>query len=122
MLSVVGALAVAATAGMSWERVMLTAAHGRGAKCLDGSPGGYFFRRGDPREWVVFHQGGGWCTNTVDCAARAFGKDGKGHPWLGGSTAWPTTYVDKYEGSQVQNPPLIPLWHFWKFIIRHHAG
>ena len=35
-----------------------------------GSPGGYFIQPGDPKKWVVFHQGGGWCTNINDCAAR----------------------------------------------------
>ena len=47
--------------------------HGRGAVCLDGSPGGYQIRRGAPgnTRWVVFHQGGGWCNNDENCAERA---------------------------------------------------
>ncbi len=41
-----------------------------------------------------------------DCAARAFGAPGKpGHPWLGSSLAWPRTYVDHYEGSQLFADP-----------------
>ena len=41
-------------------------------------------------KWYIHHQGGGWCTSTDDCAGRAFGAPGHpGHPWLGGSQAWP---------------------------------
>lgn len=45
-----------------WELVLLTDAAKTGARCLDGSPGGYQIRRGKPgnERWVVFHQGGGW--------------------------------------------------------------
>jgi hypothetical protein len=91
----------------TWDRVMLTAAAAeQGAVCLDGSPGGYFIKRGDPQRWIVFMQGGGWCTSDMDCAARAFGAPGKpGHPWLGSSTAWPKSYVDQYEGSQLFADP-----------------
>jgi hypothetical protein len=54
-----------AAAATPWSRVMLTDATKRGARCLDGSPGGYFLRRGDPKRWIVFMQGGGWCTSTA---------------------------------------------------------
>ena len=99
--------AEAVLAASSWDRVMLTdAAAKQGAVCLDGSPGGYFIQRGDPKRWILFMQGGGWCSSADDCAARAFGAPGKpGHPWLGGSRAWPRTYVDLYEGSQLFAAP-----------------
>ena len=65
VLLLVGA-APAEASRSSWERVMLTdAAAKRGAVCLDGSPGGYFLKRGDPRRWILFMQGGGWCTSTA---------------------------------------------------------
>lgn len=53
------------SAAASWERVMLTDAAKHGAVCLDGSPGGYFLKRGDPQRWILFMQGGGWCTSTA---------------------------------------------------------
>ena len=74
---------------MSWAKVLLTNAAARGAVCLDGTPGGYYIRRGDPARWLIFHQGGGWCSSDDSCADRAQtdlgsskgtrldGKDGK---------------------------------------------
>jgi len=49
---------------------MNEAAAGKGAVCLDGSPGGYYLKRGDPKRWILFMQGGGWCTSTEGCTAR----------------------------------------------------
>jgi hypothetical protein len=50
---------------------------------------------------------------SADCAGRAFGAVGHaGHPWLGGSRAWPDTYVDTYEGSQLFADP-----HFSNYTI-----
>ena len=47
----------AAPGPSAWQRVLLTdAAQKRGAVCLDGSPGGYFIRRGDPSRWILFMQ------------------------------------------------------------------
>jgi hypothetical protein len=84
---------------------MSDASNRTGAVCLDGSPGGYFIRRGDPSRWILFMQGGGWCVTTEDCATRARGSNGKGHPWLGSSIAWPNTYTDIYEGSKLFAAP-----------------
>ena len=55
----------------------------------------------DSRHCFCTMVGGGWCTNDQDCAVRARGADGRGHPWLGGSKAWPSTYTDVYEGSEL---------------------
>ena len=83
------ASSVLASSHAEWQKVMLTdAAAKAGAVCLDGSPGGYFIREGDPKKWIVFQQGGGWCGSAADCAARAYGKAPGQHPWLGGSKAW----------------------------------
>ena len=32
-----------------------------GAVCLNGSPGAFFVRRGDPSRWIIYLNGGGWC-------------------------------------------------------------
>ena len=80
-----------------WELVLLTAAATtQGARCLDGSPGGYQIRRGKPgnTRWVVFHQGGGWCYSDELCAARANSN-------LGSSEAWTADYTDFYEGGSL---------------------
>jgi hypothetical protein len=40
----------------------------RGARCLDGSVPGYWFRRGsaaNASKWVIHLQGGGWYVQTV---------------------------------------------------------
>lgn len=44
------------------------------ARCLDGSPGAYYFRpgSGDGASKVIFFmEGGGFCTSLEDCASRA---------------------------------------------------
>ncbi|GJP35231.1 hypothetical protein CLOM_g19739 [Closterium sp. NIES-68] len=55
-----------------------------GAKCLDGSPPGYYFRPGfgaGKRFWHIFLPAGGWCATLADCALRAT------HP-LGSTRYW----------------------------------
>ncbi|CAI7813603.1 unnamed protein product [Closterium sp. NIES-54] len=55
-----------------------------GAKCLDGSPPGYFLRRGSgagKEAWHIFLPGGGWCATAEDCAARAATSMGSTRPW-----------------------------------------
>ena len=95
-----------------FEKFLLTDAALTGAVCLDGSPGGGYIRRGDPDKWVVFHQGGGWCSSDAGCAQRAnCSASPKGCIMggaccaLGSSTVWGPTYTDLYEGSQVFADP-----------------
>jgi hypothetical protein len=65
----------------TWSKVLLTDAVAKsGARCLDGSPGGYYMRThnakgeaADPKKWVVFMQGGGWCSSDESCAERSAG-------------------------------------------------
>ena len=96
--------AVAPWNASEWELVLLAdAAKTTGAVCLDGSPGGYQIRRGKPgsKRWVVFHQGGGWCTSDEGCAARA-------NTGLGSSTSWGAAYTDFYEGGRLfLTPPFL---------------
>jgi hypothetical protein len=88
-----------------WELVMLDDAAKTGAVCLDGSPGGYQIRRGAPdsTRWVVFHQGGGWCTSDESCAARA--NTGLGSSRVVSPYSWGPTYSDPYEGSHLFATP-----------------
>ena len=78
--------------------MLLTNAAARGAVCLDGTPGGYYIRRGDPARWLIFHQGGGWCSSDDNCADRA-------QTDLGSSKAWPSTYNDTYCGGELFATP-----------------
>ncbi|GJP46411.1 hypothetical protein CLOM_g5702 [Closterium sp. NIES-68] len=58
-----------------------------GARCLDGSPPGYYLRAA-PWEgittWHIHFPGGGWCATKRECGWRA-GR------LLGGTTMWPPT-------------------------------
>ena len=43
------------------------------ARCLDGSPGSYYFSRGTGSgisSWSIHTMGGGWCTDIADCVER----------------------------------------------------
>ena len=59
------------------------------AKCLDGSPSGYYFREASSdrarRKWLVVLEGGGICTGQADCTARA-------ETDLGSSKNWDATF------------------------------
>ncbi|CAI5478650.1 unnamed protein product [Closterium sp. Yama58-4] len=44
-----------------------------GARCLDGSPPGFYIRRGygtGRKSFIIYLQGGGWCHNVAQCAER----------------------------------------------------
>jgi len=51
------------------------AAAQKGAVCLDGSPGAYYFRAAstpsDNDKWIIFLPGGGWCYKSEDCLERS---------------------------------------------------
>lgn len=55
-----GGVARAGAAGNdAWTKVLMTDAVAKGAVCLDGSPGGYFLRKGSGAgadKWIIFHQ------------------------------------------------------------------
>jgi ribosome maturation protein SDO1 len=95
-----------------FTKFLLKDAATAGAVCLDGSPGGGYIRRGDPAHWIIFHQGGGWCTSDLDCAARANCSatkpgciTGRGCCAMGSSTVWGPTYTDSYEGAAIFSDP-----------------
>ena len=79
------------------------AATAAGAVCLDGSPPGLYFRAApgaaSATSWVIYLQGGAWCTSVADCAGRA-----KGH--LGSSAFFPPKlgYGGVLDPDPVANP------------------
>jgi poly(3-hydroxybutyrate) depolymerase len=65
---------------------LLTDAHSRqlDARCLDGSPAGYYYRRGVGRSasrFLLVLVGSGWCSSLASCTQRATTA-------IGGSTTW----------------------------------
>ncbi|CAH9071518.1 unnamed protein product [Cuscuta epithymum] len=46
----------------------------KGAVCLDGSPSAYYHDQGfgpGRHNWVIYLQGGGWCTDATECKDRS---------------------------------------------------
>ena len=79
-----------AAAGSNYSLRVLDRATYPRAVCLDGSMAAYYYRAGAPADANkvrVFFQGGGWCTSTADCAARAKTP-------LGSNAALPATDAD----------------------------
>ena len=77
-------LALSSSAAQSpekWQKILLTDAAKSGAVCLDGSPGGFYLRRGSANKWIVFHQGGGWCGSHGRSWGGGWCRDGG---WCGG--------------------------------------
>nr|GMC92499.1 pectin acetylesterase 8-like [Ipomoea batatas]GME09367.1 pectin acetylesterase 8-like [Ipomoea batatas] len=44
--------------------------------CIDGSPPGYYYHKGDGDNWVIFLEVGGWCLDAANCKSRAMGNIG----------------------------------------------
>lgn len=66
---------------------MEDAVNSTGARCLDGSPGAYYFQAGSgsgTSKWYIHHQGGGWCESMDDCLGRSKSD-------LGSSKNYPAT-------------------------------
>merc|ERR1711881_118026 len=65
------------TAGGPAKKYLMTeAAASKGAMCLDGTPGAYYFQPGTgsgATKWYIHHQGGGWCESLDDCLGRSRG-------------------------------------------------
>ena len=58
-----------------------------GARALDGSPSGYYFRAGSQSDsWDIWLDGGGLCISAKDCKKRANTTKGTSTLWLPNST------------------------------------
>ena len=62
------------------------------ARCLDGSPFGYYIRQSksktNSRKWILFLMGGGACVTPKDCVERQASTKG----W-GSSSFWNSTFL-----------------------------
>ncbi|XP_075975311.1 palmitoleoyl-protein carboxylesterase notum [Anticarsia gemmatalis] len=73
--------------------------------CNDGSPAGYYFRRGTNNDhWVVYLEGGGYCWDKASCSARW-----RRRPALMSSTRWPR--ARRAPALLSADPAANPLWH-----------
>ena len=76
-------LEVQANDGSPWLRYKLPS-----ATCLDGSPAAFYLRPPaaagmavQNHSFVLFMEGGGWCTSAVDCVSRTQTSLGSSHAW-----------------------------------------
>eukprot|EP01012_Entosiphon_sulcatum_P058231 TRINITY_DN8222_c0_g1_i1.p1 TRINITY_DN8222_c0_g1~~TRINITY_DN8222_c0_g1_i1.p1 ORF type:complete len:404 (+),score=63.47 TRINITY_DN8222_c0_g1_i1:21-1232(+) len=72
--------------GFTLRIVPQSVADAKGAKCLDGTPPGYYYRPGvgdDKNKWRIHFRGGGWCFTDKDCYYRQ-------PTVLGSSALWPS--------------------------------
>jgi hypothetical protein len=92
--------------------VLEDAARATGAVSLDGSPGAlYLDLRPPSTKWIVYQQGGGWCSSTEACRERA-------NSTLGSSALLPrwSTEVMR-EGDYLSNDPSInPEMYDWNHV------
>jgi len=95
--------------GANMNLVSLTS-HPMDSACLDGSPYGYYFRAGnESNKWIIHHQGGGWCYNLEECAARAGTA-------LGSSTSWAKT-TPSWAGLMDDAPASNPDFYNWNVVV-----
>jgi hypothetical protein len=85
------------------------------AKCLDGSPAG-FYHRASPtgsRSWVVHFEGGGACWSADDCLGRSM-------TLLGSSKTWSPTKMDDLDGGShgffSTDPEVNPDFNDWNMV------
>eukprot|EP00948_MAST-09A_sp_MAST-9A-sp1_P003391 g3391.t1 len=79
-----------------------------GARCLDGTPAGYYIRKSatNSPNWVVFLQGGGLCVEPIDCRKRI-------HSGLGSSKYWGQNHTGSNVYSLNDANPLKDWNHVW---------
>ncbi|XP_013416559.1 pectin acetylesterase 5 isoform X2 [Lingula anatina] len=85
-------------------------AEARRAACLDGSPPGFYIRKGfhvGKRDWILYLEPGGWCATLKDCYERS-----KTH--LGSSEVAPST--KEFNGILSSDPKSNPTFHMWNMV------
>ena len=96
------------------------------AKCLDGTPFGYYVRRANPlsenrEKWIVFLQGGGLCVEPIDCIIRKNNSEGRGS-----SSYWESTFNPGESGLQdivSDDPNINPYFYNFNHVyLRYCSG
>ncbi|CAI5486713.1 unnamed protein product [Closterium sp. Naga37s-1] len=104
---------VAAGDNLHVARLYLLSKKNSRARCLDGSPAGYYLRRGfgsGANNWIMILEAGGWCFNAKSCANRAKGP-------LGSSKKWPPTSDVKYGGVGSTDSAVNPAFYNWNLVL-----
>jgi len=98
---------------MGTLNLLVQAAQAEGALCLDGTPSAYYFHPGTgsgANKWLLFHEGGGWCTSLNDCYGRS-------NTALGSSKGYAQTMNlgGDYFSSNMEQNPLMYNWNMVYF-------
>ena len=108
------------------HQVLLTqAAKDYGAQCLDGSPGDYYFANGtESNKYVIFFQGGGWCSGLYE--SNGVGEDScwARHTKVDGTTKHDASTQDMNKHAYLgDNKTTNPLFYNWnKVYLRYCDG
>jgi hypothetical protein len=103
--------------------LLTEAAAKAGAVCLDGSPGGYYWRPGtgaDANKFLLVFNGGGWCVGGTTeagkqaCADRATGK-------LGSSKSWSPSLHEDVHGMTNTNCTINPAFCRWSVAYMYYC-
>ena len=111
-----GACAPGATnTAMNLTLVPRASALQKNARCLDGSPPGYYLAKGtSSTSWLIYFKGGGWCYTAEDCAARAKSN-------LGSTDSAPKQFA--FSGLMDSDPKVNPTFaHFNRVILWYCDG
>lgn len=109
-------------AGQMTLTLLHEAAASKGAVCLDGSPGGYYWREGkgaDRDKFLLVFNGGGWCVGNstangkLNCASRATGK-------LGSSKGWSKSLHEDAHGMTNSNCTVNPAFCSWSVAYMYY--
>ena len=87
-----------------------------GARCLDGTPAVYYFRKGvgsGANKWYIHHQGGGWCESWDDCLGRSKGG-------LGSSHGYPPK-MSMQGGYFDAHPSQNPMMYNWNMVLMRYC-
>eukprot|EP01105_Mastigella_eilhardi_P006356 TRINITY_DN17962_c0_g1_i1.p1 TRINITY_DN17962_c0_g1~~TRINITY_DN17962_c0_g1_i1.p1 ORF type:complete len:404 (-),score=106.98 TRINITY_DN17962_c0_g1_i1:165-1355(-) len=79
------------------------------ARCLDGTPGGYYYSAGaEADSWSFWLEGGGWCYSSEDCGGRAATDHGSSSTWAAAMPYLPATMSE--------NATENPLFYAWNHV------
>ncbi|CAI5473869.1 unnamed protein product [Closterium sp. Yama58-4] len=98
-------------------RLILLPDNSMGARCLDGSPPGFYFRAGTgagKNMWHIYLPGGAWCVSAGECVERSKTR-------LGSSTFYPDdpnseVIRPSFTGILSSNSSINPAFHNWNLV------
>ena len=112
----IAATLVAARVSASGDLELHLMSDANGAKCLDGTPGGYYWRAAashvNSTKYLLVLNGGGWCRSLEDCANRA-------NTSLGSSKHWDSSISD--DGITSIDPTYNPGFSGWNIAYMYYC-